>query len=492
MASFPESLLDDDDDRAVRLVALALLSDAAAQRERLSQLDDPEALHDFRVAVRRLRSWLTMHANVLGRSAPKRAMRWLRRLARATNRSRDAEVLAAWLREEQTALTARQKVGAAWMLRRLAEDRTEGDVGVMAEVARDFARAHALLEERVPRYLRELHVHEKPIVPTFAAALSRQVRFQASRLRRRLGEVRSIDDDAAAHRARIAGKRLRYLLEPVVPHVPGGGATLARLKSLQDSLGDFHDAIVWQEVVRGSVERAVREEELGTERAARPGAAATAGTEVRRSRRRSPRPGLVAILAHIQERMRATYETVVERWCGDGAEGAALFEGIEVVATALDARAASGIEIERKYLLRGVPPGLEEARVKVIEQGYLPGDRLVERVRRVQAGDDERFYRTVKLGTGVARVEVEEGCTRELFDALWPLTAGRRVSKRRYVVPDGHLTWEVDVFTDRLLQLAEVELPSADVSPDLPAWLAPVVEREVTGDPAYVNANLAS
>jgi CHAD domain-containing protein len=38
-----------------------------------------------------------------------------------------------------------------------------------------------------------------------------------------------------AHRARIAGKRVRYLLEPIVPHVAGGAESLDRLKQLQDA-----------------------------------------------------------------------------------------------------------------------------------------------------------------------------------------------------------------------------------------------------------------
>ena len=51
--------------------------------------------------------------------------------------------------------------------------------------------------------------------------------------------------------------------------------------------------------------------------------------------------------------------------------------------------------------------------------------------------------------------------------------------------------WEVDEFTDRDLVLAEVELPSEDVEPRLPEWIAPYVEREVTGEPEYLNVNLA-
>jgi len=39
--------------------------------------------------------------------------------------------------------------------------------------------------------------------------------------------------------------------------------------------------------------------------------------------------------------------------------------------------------------------------------------------------------------------------------------------------------------------LAEVELPSSDTLVTLPDWLAPYLMRDVTGDAAYVNANLA-
>ncbi len=134
---------------------------------------------------------------------------------------------------------------------------------------------------------------------------------------------------------------------------------------------------------------------------------------------------------------------------------------------------------------------MPEATIKEIVQGYLPGTRLIERLRRVRTGDTERFYRTVKSGTGMVRTEIEEECTREVFEALWPLTEGRRVAKRRHVVAEGSLHWEIDEFTDRELVLAEIELPSADITAEFPAWLLSVVERDVTGDGAYVNSTLA-
>ena len=101
-------------------------------------------------------------------------------------------------------------------------------------------------------------------------------------------------------------------------------------------------------------------------------------------------------------------------------------------------------------------------------------------------------WRTVKLGPAQARIEIEEGTSRELFEAMWPLTVAARVEKHRHVVPDGAYQWEIDVFCDRDLVLAEVELSGLDDHPTLPAWLAPYVERDVTGEPAYFNAVLAS
>ena len=56
------------------------------------------------------------------------------------------------------------------------------------------------------------------------------------------------------------------------------------------------------------------------------------------------------------------------------------------------------------------------------------------------------------------------------FTVLWSLAEGCRVEKVRYVVPDGELVWEIEVFQDRPLVLAEVELTSV-TSVAVPDWL---------------------
>ncbi|MEN9508115.1 MAG: hypothetical protein RLZZ621_678 [Gemmatimonadota bacterium] len=165
---------------------------------------------------------------------------------------------------------------------------------------------------------------------------------------------------------------------------------------------------------------------------------------------------------------------------------------MSVTATTDPAGGDLPVEIERKFLLRSCPPVAAATPPLVVEQGWIPGTAIHERLRRTVSPDGAvTFWRTIKLGRGVTRVEVEEAVPSALFDALWALTRDARVRKRRHVVPDGALRWEIDVFTDRDLVVAEIELEHADASVEFPDWLAPYVEREVTGDPAFLNYTLA-
>ena len=100
------------------------------------------------------------------------------------------------------------------------------------------------------------------------------------------------------------------------------------------------------------------------------------------------------------------------------------------------------VEIERKYLLSGRPEMPRPKQVFEVEQGYIPGEKLVERLRRQR--DDAgvtRYFRTIKLGSGVQRTEIEDETDARTFEHLWQLTDGRRLTKRRYVVPNGDDEW---------------------------------------------------
>ncbi len=102
-----------------------------------------------------------------------------------------------------------------------------------------------------------------------------------------------------------------------------------------------------------------------------------------------------------------------------------------------------------------------------------------------------RAFLTVKSSGSEVRVEEEIEIDARRFAVLWPLTGDRRIQKRRYRIPAGDLTIELDVYHGRLagLQVAEVEFDSPDAAATFvaPEWFG----REVTDDPRYKNRRLA-
>ena len=188
------------------------------------------------------------------------------------------------------------------------------------------------------------------------------------------------------------------------------------------------------------------------------------------------------------------------------------------------------LEIERKWRLSRLPDRILDASVFELEgvvcwrlrQAYLPpategdlaegsaarvgrndSDRIpvVGRIRSIEATAgppaEMRFVHTLKLGTGLIRREIERPLSRSAFEAAWSATEGRRLTKTRWRIPDQGIVWEIDRFDTPSeasgLVLAEAEASSRASAMALipPGWLAPVIDREVTDDPAYTNAEIA-
>ena len=157
-------------------------------------------------------------------------------------------------------------------------------------------------------------------------------------------------------------------------------------------------------------------------------------------------------------------------------------------------------EIERKYHLQRVPAILFGRRGQHLRQGYLSADSndardaVFGRVRATgQPDGSESYTHTVKSGTGLVREERERSLTREEFEELWPQTTGRRIEKHRHRIAAAcvGLVWQVDIFVDRPLVLAEIELTHAEQPVSWPRWLRQVGAREVTDDERFTNAAIA-
>lgn len=445
---------------AVRWIALGMLEEAAAAHARLPDPADTEALHDFRVALRRLRSTLRAYRGLPGDVVRGKDRRALRDLARATGDARDAQVQNEWLTTRLKKARGAERIGLRGALERSRERGAAAGEHLQGAAAA-FPAEHERLARRLGRFCTELTPGEAPGGPPFRAELAARLRIEADALALELEGVLDESRQDEAHRSRIAAKRIRYLLEPVRDLVPGAREMIKELKALQALLGEMHDAHILLGEVSVAAEEAEGEEEAGSR----------------------------ALQRRLAEERAEYFSALRDRWLHGAAAG--LPGRVRELADALEG-AGPAREIERKYLLRKLPAlnGLD-AELRQIEQGYLPGERLAERVRRVKAPSGTKWYRTVKLGTGISRIEVEEETTESIFRALWRLTRGRRVRKRRYAVNDGDLVWEIDHFRDRRLVLAEVELPAEDTPVEVPEWLRAVLVREVTGDPAYVNLNLA-
>ena len=465
MARRPSGLLDLPAYEGAVRIARFYLDRAGQAASRLKKKGDEQALHDFRVNLRRLRSNLQAYAPYLATAVSPKQRKRIRNLASSTGGGRDAEVQLAWLEQRQLDVSIEDAVGVELLREELEGQLTAGYGQGVARARNKFEKLDAKLRRRLDDLETAGRASGLNEGLRFATAVERCLPEYAGELDVHLSRVHTIADEAEAHRARIRAKRLRYLLEPIADEVEGVDGLLTRLKGLQDLLGDLRDA----QLLSGLVAELQKRVDDG------PNAEA--------------KPGLQKVAAWLHAEQQELFTRLRVDWLGD--RSAEFFSAVASVKESLVATGAADIEIERKYLLSGMPPSLEGQPFREIEQGYIPGERLHERVRRVRKDGTEWYVRTVKVGSGIRRIELQEDTDRETFEVLWPLTEGRRVIKRRYRVPEGGLTWEVDEFTDRDLVLAEIELPSEDVKPRLPDWIAPYVVREVTDESEYLNMNLA-
>src|ERR1700741_4077863 len=155
-----ESILQQPFDRGVRLVALSLVDNAQKAADVLTEHssdlrngvhEGDEALHDFRVAVRRLRSWLGAFKPFLKNDVSRKRRRELEKSADATKETRDATVHLEWLRRDRPALNARQRVGQSWLMQRFETQRSEGCEAALT-AALEFGAISSALTRKLSYY----------------------------------------------------------------------------------------------------------------------------------------------------------------------------------------------------------------------------------------------------------------------------------------------------------------------------------------------------
>jgi CHAD domain-containing protein len=197
---------------------------------------DSHAVHQARVASRRLRETLPVVGADLKRAEVKKVQRRMRRLTRVLGPVRELEV----------ALGMTEASAAA--------DTQGGRTRVQAALRQDLDKARtrlteALDEDKIARWLRQAQALDGALDDAIESGKTGWRAELAGRLERRANRLQAAIDEAGLlfvsdrlHEVRIALKRLRYAMELAGElRVASTAAAVRELKDVQDVLGALHD-----------------------------------------------------------------------------------------------------------------------------------------------------------------------------------------------------------------------------------------------------------
>lgn len=237
---------------AFKLVALNCVAQMRANAPALVEARDGEALHQMRVAIRRLRAAVTTFRALVGAAradAPGNDLRWL---MGHLGPARDADVFLAEVLDPVAREIGEQPGLAPLRAMSLAarEARLEAAVAAVGEAR--FARLAEALEDWIAG-LPEPPEGE-PDVVTFARKRLKSRWRKVVRPGRRFGRL----TEGERHALRIQVKKLRYALDALSPAVEGKGTgpLLSHLGRLQDQLGALNDVAVAERTLRALVSEA--------------------------------------------------------------------------------------------------------------------------------------------------------------------------------------------------------------------------------------------
>jgi CHAD domain-containing protein len=200
--------------------------EAVRRHEERAERLDAEAVHDLRVATRRLRAAISLLVPPSRRDGIDRPAQ---RLLAALGAVRDLQVQERWLGEP----------GAAPRSLEAQHGRA------LARAGRRLARALSRWRAAAPR-LAKCFQRVAPKGRLGGHRMRRRLLRDVDRMARRLDRLAGHPTETRAHRARIAAKKLRYHAEVLAAAFPTAQVEIREVMvRLQDALGELHDADVW-------------------------------------------------------------------------------------------------------------------------------------------------------------------------------------------------------------------------------------------------------
>lgn len=287
-------------ERAARSLLHNLLSEMRRLEEGIVKDIDTEFLHEFRIAVRKVRVLTAQLAAVFVPEADEAARTDFAIVGRITSRLRDLDVILLNARDYRAKVPEDLAPALDGFFARLRVARREELAAVAEALTSDpylsiVSRWEAALA-------RPFAGGRKSRVPA-ARLVGKLVRKRLARLRRLLGSLGKRTAAADLHRLRIECKKLRYLTEGFASLFPGGalGPLEKQLRLLQQQLGRQHDLAVQQSTLRACLAQMESMERDDLEMAAAIGAL----TAELRSEQEALERGFRRSLSELERRARA-------------------------------------------------------------------------------------------------------------------------------------------------------------------------------------------
>jgi CHAD domain-containing protein len=236
-------------------VVLAYLREQAAALDSLAprvRRDEPDTVHQMRVATRRLRSTLRTFRRVIGPAGHLDGeLRWL---AGVLGEARDAEVLADRLEAALATVPTEQLIGPVRARIKIHFAPVAGQAREAVLEALDSERYESLRDEVAKLIAGRLRPARAggPAGDVLPREVRRAYRATARRMDRARRAASGPARDTALHQARKAAKRARYAGELAQPAIGRPAKRFTRqVKGVQSLLGDHHDAVIARQQERG-------------------------------------------------------------------------------------------------------------------------------------------------------------------------------------------------------------------------------------------------
>jgi CHAD domain-containing protein len=287
--------------------------------------DDIEALHDMRVASRRLRAAMDVFAPCY----PRRDFAPLNKLARSLTRAlgsvRDRDVQIEALVRYAKKAPAEEQAGVAELTRVLRDERDLYRLEMTQTLdSVDQAGFRHLLYLLLMRNPRAGAKQAKKAGLDPDASLQENARLiSVQRVATLYGYVPFIHDPskvAELHEMRIAAKHLRYALEIFrVCFGPDIDQRIEDVKDVQEQIGEIHDCDVLTEVLRRQLSATAQRRDQELVESVMASVSYTERMSSMRERMaeqalRDPRPGLLSLLAHKVEERNRRYGEFLSWW----------------------------------------------------------------------------------------------------------------------------------------------------------------------------------